>query len=98
MATRLFIGNIPFKVTEDEIKTFFADYEVNTVSIIRDKTTQKPRGFAFVELRNDDDAADAIADLNGRELGGREARVSPATERPKSERPKGKQSARDHGW
>ena len=81
-SARVFIGNIPFKATEKDVREFFGAYEVNGVTIVTDRETKRPRGFAFVELRYSEDLESAIADLNGRDFGGREARVGSAHERP----------------
>lgn len=78
---RIYIGNIPYDVTEDEIRKFFAPREVVEVKIITDRDTGRPRGFGFVELKNPADLADAVQQLNGADLGGRAATVSEAKER-----------------
>ncbi|OGJ89901.1 MAG: RNA-binding protein [Candidatus Raymondbacteria bacterium RifOxyC12_full_50_8] len=79
MSTKLYVGNLPFTATEDEVKGLFGQYgEVLSVNIIKDRITGKPRGFCFVEMEN---GADAIAKSNGSELGGRNLRVNEARER-----------------
>jgi RNA recognition motif-containing protein len=75
----LYIGNLPFSATEDEIREHFAKIgEVHSVKIITDRETNKSRGFCFVEMENADTA---IAELNGKELNGRNITVSEARER-----------------
>ena len=79
MARKLYVGNLPFSATEDEIREHFAQLcEVHSVKIITDRETGKSRGFCFVEMENADAA---ISDLNGKELSGRNITVSEARER-----------------
>ena len=81
----LFVGNLPFSTTEDALRELFAAYgEVQQVRVMTDRDTGKPRGFAFVEMTQDEDAAKAIAALNGKDLGGRALTVNEA--RPKPDR------------
>jgi cold-inducible RNA-binding protein len=82
---KLFVGNLPFNATEDELRSLFGPYgEVQEVRIMTDRDTGKPRGFAFVEMVQDEDATKAIDGLNGKELEGRALTVNEA--RPKPER------------
>jgi len=79
---KLFVGNLPYSVTEDEVRTMFAEFgEVQGVIIPTDRETGKPRGFAFVEMAQDDEAEKAITAVNGRKLGGREVNVNEARPR-----------------
>ena len=79
MASKLYVGNIAFNATEEEIKAFFSPIgEVNSVKIITDRDTGRSRGFCFVEMQNADAA---IAELNGKEMNGRKITVSEARER-----------------
>jgi RNA recognition motif-containing protein len=81
----LFVGNLPFSATEDALRELFAGFgEVQQVKIMTDRDTGKSRGFAFVEMTQDEDAAKAIAALNGKDFGGRALTVNEA--RPKPER------------
>jgi len=81
----LFVGNLPFSSTEDSLRTLFAQFgEVQQVKIMTDRDTGKPRGFGFVEMTQDEDAAKAIAALNGKDFEGRALTVNEA--RPKPER------------
>ena len=79
----LFVGNLTFDTTEDSLRELFAPMgEVQQVRIMTDRDTGKSRGFAFVEMANDDDAAKAIAALNGKEFGGRALTINEARPRP----------------
>jgi RNA-binding proteins (RRM domain) len=80
----IYVSNISFKLTEGELQEAFAEFgEVSSVKIITDKFTGKSKGFGFIEMDNDDEAANAIEQLNGVELGGREIQVKKAL--PKTE-------------
>ena len=82
MGRRLYVGNLAYGVTEAELRETFAEAgEVVDVKVVLDRDTGRPRGFAFVELSNDGEAAKAIEVLNGRELQGRAMNVSEARER-----------------
>ncbi len=79
MGKRLFVGSLPYKLTEDEMKDFFAQVgEVVSVRIITDRDTGRSKGFGFVEMAEDSAGDAAIADLNGKELLGRPITVSEA--------------------
>lgn len=79
----LFVGNLPFNSTEDALRTHFAQFgEIRQVRIMTDRDTGKPRGFAFVEMANDEEADKAIAALNGKEFEGRPLTVNEARPRP----------------
>jgi RNA recognition motif-containing protein len=79
---KLFVGNLPFTTNEDEVRAMFAEFgDVQGVTIPTDRDTGKPRGFAFVEMAQDDDAEKAIAAVNGKRVGGRALNVNEA--RPK---------------
>lgn len=81
--TKLFVGNLSFRTTQDELFDLFTQYgAVESVAIINDRETGQPRGFAFVEMANGDEAEAAIAALNGTELGGRAINVNEARPRP----------------
>lgn len=84
----LFVGNMSFQTTESELQALFEGYgEVTRVQIITDRDTGRARGFGFVEMANDEDAAKAIEALNGKEFGGRVLNVNEA--RPKPDRGSG---------
>src|SRR5579863_7220797 len=79
----LFVGNLPFGSTEDAVRAHFSQFgEVRQVRIMTDRDTGKPRGFAFVEMANDEEADKAIAALNGKEFEGRSLTVNEARPRP----------------
>jgi RNA recognition motif-containing protein len=79
------VGNLSYQTTEAELETAFGGFgAVERVSIVRDRDTGQPRGFAFVEMTNADQAASAIQGLNGTEMGGRAINVNEA--RPREER------------
>ncbi len=81
----IYIGNMSFDTTEDQLRQAFEGFgEVSTVNIITDRDSGKPRGFAFVEMSANDEAAAAISGLNGQELSGRELKVSEAKPRNES--------------
>jgi RNA recognition motif-containing protein len=83
--TNIFVGNLSYAITESELEAAFGQYgAVERVSIVRDRDTGQPRGFAFVEMTDATEAANAINALNGRELNGRAINVNEA--RPREER------------
>ena len=79
VASKLYVGNLPFNATEEGVKELFSTIgEVTSVKIITDRDTGRSRGFCFVEMQNADAA---ITELNGKELNGRKITVSEARER-----------------
>ncbi|MBM4411725.1 MAG: RNA-binding protein, partial [Chloroflexi bacterium] len=81
MTQRIYVGNLPFSATEEEVAGLFAQYgEVVSCSLPKDRETGRPRGFGFVEME-DEDAKKAIAALDGQPLGGRALRVNEAQPR-----------------
>ena len=83
MGTRLYVGNLSYNVTEPELREAFAEEGRNVVEvkIVMDRDTGRPRGFAFVEMGSDQEAAAAISSLTGRDIQGRAINVSEARER-----------------
>jgi RNA recognition motif-containing protein len=78
---KIYIGNLPFSATEDEINELFGQHgTVHSVALINDRETGRPRGFGFVEM-DDDAAMNAISALDGHEMGGRSLRVNEAQDR-----------------
>jgi RNA recognition motif-containing protein len=78
---KLYVGNLPWRATEAELKEFFAGFgTVRSASIVTDRDTGRSRGFGFVEM-DDADMANALSNANGRDFGGRQLRVSEARER-----------------
>ena len=84
MESKLYVGNLPYSATEDELNSIFSSAgTVTSVAIIKDRETGRSKGFAFIEMASADDAQKAITQLNGRDMGGRDLRVSIA--RPREE-------------
>jgi len=82
MAKKIFVGNLPFSTTSEELKEVFAAYgEVISANVVTDRATGRSRGFGFVEMESAGADA-AIGALNGKEMGGRPLRVDQAKERP----------------
>lgn len=83
MGTKLYVGNLNYNTTEDALREAFGGNgrEVTSVSIIMDRETGRPRGFAFVEMATAEAAQQALQELDGRELGGRMLRINEARER-----------------
>jgi RNA recognition motif-containing protein len=80
--TKLYVGNLSFQSTEDEIRSAFSAHgTVRAVSIVMDRETGRPRGFAFVEMGSEAEAQAAVKALDGRELGGRTLKVNVARPR-----------------
>src|SRR6516165_8487383 len=88
MSTKLFVGNLDFNVSENDLQDAFAAHgTVVEANLVTDRTTGRPRGFAFVTMSSPAEAQKAIDALNGKELGGRALNVNVA--RPREERPGG---------
>ena len=86
--TNIYVGNLPFSATEDEIRDLFSEHgTVDRVSLINDRETGRPRGFGFVEMSDSGAASAAISALDGADFGGRSLKVNEA--RPREERPRG---------
>jgi len=83
MAKNLFVGSLPFSVTDDALGQLFAQYgQVQSANVIKDKYTGQSRGFGFVEMATDEEAAKAIQGLNGHSLEGRNIVVKEALPKP----------------
>jgi cold-inducible RNA-binding protein len=88
MATKLYVGNLPFNTTENELQEMFSQAgAVQEVMLMQDKFTGKSRGFAFVTMSSEQEAQKAIAELNGKTIEGRALTVNEA--RPRESRPPG---------
>ena len=84
MAAKIFVGNLDYNTRKEEVQGLFAQVgEIRDVFLPTDRETGRPRGFAFVEFANDEDAAKAIEKFNGYQLGGRALRVNAAEDRPR---------------
>jgi len=82
LSKKIYIGNLPFSSTEDELRAVFERHgRVESVNVITDRDSGRPRGFAFVEMDEASAADDAIRALDGSELGGRSLRVNEAQDR-----------------
>ena len=85
MAKRLYVGNLPYEVTEDQLQKLFAEVgEVESVNLITDKFSGRPKGFAFVEMKTEEAAQEAIKKFSGYSLDDRTLVVNEA--RPREER------------
>lgn len=83
MGRKLFVGNLPYDSTESDLQDLFARVgTVDSVTIMKDNMTGRPRGFGFVEMSTDDEAARAAEELNDTELGGRKLTINEARPRP----------------
>lgn len=84
MGKKLFVGNLAFSTTSDELAAHFAQAGTcESASVVTDRATGRSRGFGFVEMASPAEAEQAIQLLNGRELGGRKLNVSEAQDRPR---------------
>jgi RNA recognition motif-containing protein len=81
--TKMYVGNLPFNATEDSVRALFAEFgTVQSLSLVNDRETGRPRGFGFVEMSSSD-AAKAMQSLNGKDFGGRPLKVTEAQDRPR---------------
>ena len=95
--TNVYVGNLDFTASEDQLRTLFAAYgAVKGVTIVMDRDTGEPRGFAFVEMTSAAQAQDAIRALNGSVHGGRTLMVNEARPKLYSNRERESLAGRDH--
>jgi cold-inducible RNA-binding protein len=81
--SKIYVGNLPFSATEDSVRALFAQFgTVESVALINDRETGRPRGFGFVEMSKAD-AARAIQSLNGHDMNGRPLKVNEAQDKPR---------------
>jgi RNA recognition motif-containing protein len=93
----LFVGNMHFGTTEGDLRALFEQFgEVTRLQVMTDRDTGRSRGFAFVDMADDQAAAKAIAALNGKEVNGRTLNVNEA--RPKTEGSGGSRKKREPHW
>ena len=86
----VFVGNLSFQTTESELRALFEPFgEITRIQLMTDRDTGRSRGFAFVEMTNDEEAAKAIAALNGKEVDGRALNVNEARPKPERSGPSG---------
>ncbi|HEX9642945.1 MAG TPA: RNA-binding protein [Acidimicrobiia bacterium] len=82
MSSKLYVGNLTFNTTSDDLKRLFAQHgEVRSAQVITDRDSGRSRGFGFVEMATSEEAKSAISALNGRDLDGRQLTVNEAKER-----------------
>ncbi len=82
----IYVGNLSYEATEEELQQTFAEFgSVVSANIIKDRDSGRSKGFAFIEMENQEDGEKAIQELDGKEVGGRSLKVNQA--RPKTERP-----------
>ena len=87
MAKKLYVGGLPYRTTNEELRDTFSEAgEVTSASIIMDKMTGRSKGFGFVEFANDDEADKAVEMFHGKDFGGRNLTVNEA--RPQEDRPR----------
>src|SRR5690606_20410211 len=85
----IYVGNLPYRMTEDELRDLFTSFgEVVSAKIIKDKMTDRSKGFGFVEMTDKAAAEKAIGEINGKDVGGRPLRVNEAQPRENSPRPR----------
>jgi len=98
MSSNLYVGNLPFDIGEAELQELFVSQgEVVSAKVIMDRETGRPRGFAFVEMAQAEDAQKAIQNLDGREFKGRSLKVNMA--QPRENRPRDGGGGRGrNGW
>ena len=83
VAKKLYVGNMPYSMTEGDLKDLFEEFgAIASTAVITDRATGRPRGFGFVEFEDASSAASAQQALDGREVSGRTLRVNEANERP----------------
>ena len=105
MSNRLFVGNLPFHVTEDLLRQYVGQSgDVRSVDLILDRVSGRPRGFAFVEMGTSEAMQKAISDLDGKDFEGRTLNVKVAEERRSGGGPRGggggggPRGGREGGW
>lgn len=93
MESKLYVGNLPYNVTEDDLRTLFSQAgQIKEIAMIMDRDTRQPKGFGFVEMTTQEEAEKAIKLFNDYDMDGRRMMVNKA--RPKTEGPGGRGGAR----
>lgn len=83
MANKLYVGNLSYNTTEEDLRNLFSSYgTINSLNIINDRDTGRPKGFGFVEMSSAEEARAAISGLDSREVDGRQIKVNEANDRP----------------
>ncbi len=102
MSTRIYVGNLPYSATNEQIAQLFAEYgEISEATVVMDRDSGRSKGFAFVQMTDDAAARAAIAALNGSTLDDRTIRVSEAqarVDRSDGSRPRRSDGYRDSRW
>jgi cold-inducible RNA-binding protein len=94
----LFVGNMSFQTTESDLRALFEPFgQIARVHVAMDRETGRSRGFAFVEMPNDAEAAKAIAGLDGKDVGGRNLKVNEARPKTEGSAPRGPRPGSDRG-
>jgi len=84
----IYVGNLSFNVTEEELKEAFSEFgNVERVNIIKDRSSGRSKGFGFVDMPDSSEAEEAIKVLDGRNLRGRDLKVNQANEKPRERKP-----------
>lgn len=98
MGKKLYIGNLSYQASNEDLAELFSQAgTVESASVVTDKQSGQSRGFGFVEMSTDEEAAEAVERLNGQEIRGRAIKVSEARPRVDSPRPRFDRSDRGHG-
>jgi len=88
MSKKIYVGNLSFDTNDDQLNSIFSPFgSVSSARVIKDKFTDRSRGFGFVEMDNNEEADKAIAALNGKDVDGRALKVSEA--QPREDKPRG---------
>ncbi|NMB66579.1 RNA-binding protein [Candidatus Woesearchaeota archaeon] len=86
---KLYIGNLPFSMSEEDLKALFANYSTEEITLIKDKFSGRSKGFGFVTISDDEVAKKVIAEINDKEIEGRQIKISEAKPmEERSERPR----------
>jgi len=97
MDKKLYVGNLSYNTTDERLRSLFATYgEIESVNVITDRETGRPRGFAFVEMATQEAAEASISGLNGKMVDDREIKVNKAKPQPERDRRQG--SRNRSGW
>ncbi len=99
MENRLYVGNLPYSMTEDELRQVFEEYgEVASVTVITDRDTGRSKGYGFVVMSSEEEAAAAISGLNGADVKGRTLKVDRARPRDEGRRQDRRPPRRRDDW
>ncbi|WCL48074.1 RNA recognition motif domain-containing protein [Leptospira sp. GIMC2001] len=89
MVSKIYVGNLNFRTTEDSLKTVFSAFgQINDLKMVHDRDTGNFKGFAFITFASPESAKQAITEMNGKDLEGRALRVNLAEEKPKNFQPR----------